>query len=138
MTTYTIKGTTQDYTTCDCCGRDNLKKTVILIPHSNGESHSDAEVYFGVDCAARALGKSESGTRNKAENIERARQQRVCENTKGFTASVLFRVRDIMNNGYCTEMNIDRVRRITDKIVRDAEADQCEIVRQVAAEVGLI
>lgn len=42
-------GNSDDVTTCECCGRTNLKSTVAL-------SINDAEaVYFGVTCAARAL-----------------------------------------------------------------------------------
>lgn len=42
-------GTCDDVTTCDCCGKKNLKRTVSL-------SIDDSEaVYYGVTCAARAL-----------------------------------------------------------------------------------
>lgn len=42
-------GTTDEVTTCDCCGRSELKSTVAL-------SIDDADpVHFGVVCAARAL-----------------------------------------------------------------------------------
>lgn len=45
-------GTTDDVTTCECCGRANLKATVAL-------SVDGADpVYFGSDCAARAIGRS--------------------------------------------------------------------------------
>jgi hypothetical protein len=43
-----IIGINDDVTTCECCGRSNLKCTVVL---SNGES----EVHYGRDCAAKAL-----------------------------------------------------------------------------------
>ncbi|MGN6108088.1 MAG: hypothetical protein ACTHU0_23475 [Kofleriaceae bacterium] len=42
-------GTTDDVTTCECCGRTNLKRTVAI-------SIDDADpVHFGVTCAAKAL-----------------------------------------------------------------------------------
>ena len=42
-------GTSDEVSTCDCCGRKDLKSTVAL-------SIDDGEaVYFGVTCAARAL-----------------------------------------------------------------------------------
>lgn len=45
-------GTTDDVTTCECCGRADLKSTVAL-------SIDGADpVYFGSDCAARAIGRS--------------------------------------------------------------------------------
>jgi hypothetical protein len=45
-------GTTDDVTTCECCGRSDLKSTVAL---SIDESDP---VYFGVTCAAHALRRS--------------------------------------------------------------------------------
>lgn len=43
-------GTTDDVTTCECCGKANLKSTV-AIELQDG----DDAVYYGVTCAARAL-----------------------------------------------------------------------------------
>ena len=40
-------------TTCDCCGRQNLKATVLM-----RNSDTGAEFYFGRTCAARNSGKS--------------------------------------------------------------------------------
>lgn len=48
MTTYRILGINDEVTACECCGKANLKCTVVL---TNGEG----EVHFGRDCAARAL-----------------------------------------------------------------------------------
>lgn len=36
-------GTTDDVTTCDCCGRENLKSTVALQLHDDVEPEADAE-----------------------------------------------------------------------------------------------
>lgn len=50
-----VLGINDEVTTCECCGRAGLKKTVIL---SDGEG----EKRFGVDCAATALmGSKKSG-----------------------------------------------------------------------------
>lgn len=46
---YTVAGITNEHTFCECCGRDNLKKTVVLVD-SDG-----CFVYYGSDCAAKAL-----------------------------------------------------------------------------------
>lgn len=46
---YEVKGITDEVTTCDCCGKKNLKSAVILANEA-GEI-----VYFGSDCAAAAL-----------------------------------------------------------------------------------
>lgn len=43
-----ILGINDDVTTCECCGRANLKCTVVL---TNGEG----EVHYGRDCAAKAM-----------------------------------------------------------------------------------
>lgn len=45
-----IKGITDEVTTCDCCGRPGLKKTIILVDDG-------CVSYFGSECAARALGR---------------------------------------------------------------------------------
>lgn len=49
MSNTAFLGTTDEVTTCDCCGRANLKSTV-AISIDGGEA-----VYFGITCAARAL-----------------------------------------------------------------------------------
>lgn len=49
-------GTTDDVTTCDCCGRADLKSTVAL-------DVDGAVVHYGSDCAARAIGRSAKDVR---------------------------------------------------------------------------
>ncbi len=67
---YQIIGTTDDVDTCDCCGRINLKKTVILKDAESGE-----EVYFGTECAAKALNwaiqEVTKTAKSETENIKR-------------------------------------------------------------------
>lgn len=54
-----LLGTTDETTTCECCGKPNLKKTVVL------ETEDGGEVRYGVDCAAKALlGKKSRSNRN--------------------------------------------------------------------------
>lgn len=48
VTEMKMLGINDDVTTCECCGKTNLKCTVVL---TNGEG----EVHYGRDCAARAL-----------------------------------------------------------------------------------
>lgn len=43
-----VLGINDEVTTCECCGKSNLKCTVVL---TNGEG----EVHYGRDCAARAV-----------------------------------------------------------------------------------
>lgn len=50
---FSIRGTTDEVCTCDCCGRTDLKYTVIM--------DFDGEVsYFGKTCAARRTGMKEA------------------------------------------------------------------------------
>ncbi len=58
-------GTTDDVTQCDCCGKANLKSTVAL---SIGGGDP---VFFGVTCAARAIGRTAKEVRNEAKHAER-------------------------------------------------------------------
>jgi hypothetical protein len=61
-TTFKILGINDEVTTCECCGKTNLKKTVVL--SMNGEG----EVHYGVNCAASALrGSKKSGDRKAVE-----------------------------------------------------------------------
>lgn len=46
-----IIGTSEEVTTCECCGRSNLKRTVVL-------DIEGAVRYFGCDCAARTYRSS--------------------------------------------------------------------------------
>lgn len=63
---YRILGINDDVTTCECCGKSNLKKTVVL-------GSDSGEVHFGVDCAARAmLGNNKSGSRKTIDTQARA------------------------------------------------------------------
>lgn len=60
--TYTILGTTDHITTCDHCGRTELKGTVALT-----RDDSTDVIYMGSTCAARAITKS--GRKTSAANV---------------------------------------------------------------------
>ena len=49
MRKYTVLGMTDERTSCDCCGKINLKKTVAMNDNETG-----TVVYFGVVCATDA------------------------------------------------------------------------------------
>lgn len=51
--TIKIIGTTDTVGTCDCCGRTDLKKTVVL-------DRDGSRSFFGTACAARAMGRATS------------------------------------------------------------------------------
>lgn len=82
MTTYNIHGTTDEITTCACCGKKNLRNTVVL-EIAEGENAGDL-LHFGSHCAARALGQR----KNKADVIvaqakRRAKVQPIVDVVKG-------------------------------------------------------
>ncbi|MDY0215236.1 MAG: hypothetical protein RBS24_06985 [Bacilli bacterium] len=52
-----VLGTTEDKTVCECCGKQNLKKTVAL------ENEAGEIKYMGVDCASKAM----IGKKNKTQ-----------------------------------------------------------------------
>jgi hypothetical protein len=53
---YRVIGTTDESTTCDLCGRVELKATVMLVPlDADGNADGDV-VYFGRSCATKAAG----------------------------------------------------------------------------------
>lgn len=53
-----ILGRNDDVTTCECCGKKNLKYTVVL-------GTEEGEKHFGRDCAAKAVYGS-----NKSRNVK--------------------------------------------------------------------
>jgi hypothetical protein len=56
VSTYAVRGTTNEVTTCEQCGRDELKGTVVLQPlDADGNPDGDC-CYFGTSCAAKAAG----------------------------------------------------------------------------------
>jgi hypothetical protein len=67
MANVTYLGTSDDVTTCDCCGRANLKSTVAI-------QREDEVVYFGVTCAARALKTDAKTVRAGAKSADQARR----------------------------------------------------------------
>jgi hypothetical protein len=62
--TVTWLGTTDEVTTCDCCGKKDLKGTVAL-----SINDSDA-VYYGCTCAARALGRTVKEVRVESKKVD--------------------------------------------------------------------
>lgn len=60
-------GTTDEVTTCDCCGKSSLKSTVAI-------QTDDAVVYFGVVCAARKIGTDAKTVRTEAKRADDAKE----------------------------------------------------------------
>jgi hypothetical protein len=65
MTTTTARfryiGTTDECTTCEQCGKLELRNTVIIMPLAADGSDDGEPHYYGSTCAARALGVSGGG-----------------------------------------------------------------------------
>lgn len=59
-----VLGCNDEVTACECCGRTGLKRTVIL------QTAAGDVVRYGVDCAARAAGKTGQAARNEAGLIQ--------------------------------------------------------------------
>lgn len=60
-------GTSDEVSTCDCCGRQGLKSTVALLL-----AGSDEPVYYGATCAAHALRRTVKEIRSSAKAADRA------------------------------------------------------------------
>lgn len=78
---YRVKGTTDEVTTCELCGRDELKGTVVLQPlDADGNPDGDPS-HFGTACAAAAAGWTQRDvvarirTANQAERERRAQER---------------------------------------------------------------
>lgn len=67
---FKIMGTVGDVTSCDCCHRRGLRKTVALLP-LDADGMEDGEVtYYGTGCAATALRTSSYAVRRAARNAD--------------------------------------------------------------------
>lgn len=70
---YTLAGITDERTDCDCCGRSNLKRTMVLKPTDGGDF-----VFFGTGCGSKALTWAESekpARKMSAATLERKAEQ---------------------------------------------------------------
>jgi hypothetical protein len=65
-------GVTDERTECERCGRVELKRTVVLRRFVDGEP--EGVVYYGVDCAAEALGRSKKAVLEEALRAELERR----------------------------------------------------------------
>ena len=103
---YVFQGYTGSVTTCDCCGRENLKVAVALWAAEDGE-----EIYMGTSCAARALGMTAKEVKHRSDAAERERieaesaeWQRITD--KRHQAWLAFLVRETGGIYYCDELSI--------------------------------
>jgi len=55
-TYFSVKGSTSDITSCEVCGREDLRRTVILHQFDYETKDFLSVVYAGTDCASRVAG----------------------------------------------------------------------------------
>lgn len=75
MGNWRILGKNDEVTTCECCGKTNLKLTVVL---TDGER----EVRYGRDCAARVLAPVRRGGKVVGSYLTALKVQRMAENAE--------------------------------------------------------
>lgn len=69
--TWTARGFTDDVTTCDHCGKVDLKGTVRMVA-LDADGNDDGEQYMGVVCAGRMTGRKAAEIRTEASRADRA------------------------------------------------------------------
>lgn len=81
MKAYQVIGTTNEVTTCELCGRDELKGTVMLVTLDLDGNPDGDPSYFGTSCAATAAGWTQrevtqrvAVVKREAKNAERKAQ----------------------------------------------------------------
>jgi len=61
-------GTTDEHTECGCCGRVNLKETLVMAVRDVDGNVGEAVAYYGVVCGARAAGRPVGEIRREAKD----------------------------------------------------------------------
>lgn len=61
-------GISDEVTTCDCCGKTNLKRTVAI------SFNDGSPVFYGTDCAARTLGRKASIVKDEMNAVAYAQK----------------------------------------------------------------
>lgn len=79
-TEYRVRGTTDDVTTCQICGKAELKGTVVL-DILDADGNTEEITYAGVTCAAKVTGRKATAVRNAAAAADYDRQ-RVIEHAR--------------------------------------------------------
>lgn len=92
-----ILGINDEVTTCECCGRTNLKRTVIL------ESETIGIVRYGTDCAAAAVyGKKSAKNRDQMDRVARGvAYAKKWIGIHGTTPAVLNKIADAISVHFC-------------------------------------
>jgi hypothetical protein len=73
-TYFSVKGTTADVTSCGVCGREDLRKTVILHQFDYATKDFMGVIHAGTDCASRVVGCPEHEMKQRVRNADRNRR----------------------------------------------------------------
>ncbi len=73
-TYYSVKGSTSDVTTCGVCGREELRRTVVLHEHDYDTKDFIGVVYAGTDCASRVAKCPQHEIAQRVRNADRNRR----------------------------------------------------------------
>lgn len=130
-TRFKVLGIDRDRTDCDCCGKSNLKLTVML-----GRLDADGTVgevlWFGRDCAARATRLRRTGA--AMETLASEAQRKADEEKRnavvvvGTTCDAIWIVESIGNNGgSVTKLRTARGLRSEVRAWAEKEYPHCEI-----------
>jgi len=90
-----IVGISKDVDTCECCGRTNLTKTVMLVDLDAPQgANNDNVMYFGTTCAVNAdkydnLEAMKQAKRDVAKAVDTAKQREIEEARRAVTIQVL-------------------------------------------------
>jgi hypothetical protein len=116
---YRVKGTTDDVTTCDQCGLEDLKSTVVMAA-LDPEGNEDGFTYMGRDCAAKATGWTQSEVRKLAATADReAKRQAEIERRVQENAE-----HAVFMAGYLTWLETTHGTRNEDAVVLDLRRNQ--------------
>ncbi|MDX3551020.1 hypothetical protein PV729_04405 [Streptomyces europaeiscabiei] len=76
MKAYRVKGTTDEVTTCELCGKQELKGTVVMAT-LDADGNEEAVCYFGVSCAAKAAGWTQHEVKAGVKVAKDAERERI-------------------------------------------------------------
>ncbi|MFM9368085.1 hypothetical protein [Streptomyces sp. Da 82-17] len=71
---FEVRGMTDEITTCELCGREELRGTVQMI-ELDADGNPDRDLYFGTACAAKAAGWTQRDLKARIKAAETARRE---------------------------------------------------------------
>jgi len=68
---YKLVGTDDSQSTCSCCGREDLKRVVWLVPLDSDGNQDGTPEHFGTTCAGRMLGYANPTAASTKNRVDR-------------------------------------------------------------------